>query len=963
MGRYISSLAATIRQVFAVIKLLFRGRVKLHVVSYKDYCDGKLVVTHRSQRTHSNKQILEFVADLVPHGGGDIPEAIKTALNFVHSTVNSIREASAMSTEALVLIFTDAPPHHSHTLSRYWRHERDAIQTNPTYTAGYDWLSIRRAFQVASIPVFTFHSNLDCAYRTAQSVLFYSALGPVVLVENESTTEITKATMGLLLQLMGHKFEFSDLFTCVRVWADCAAFGGDAEDAVFPDVDARLTCTRLPFQFDALPWMDEDVSPLPALFETNVEYQRMVYHVFGALVTPTNVLALTYNPILAKLWRLICKRRSDPRYASLTTTLSLCVPALTGLDKQQVQQWIHNESHAIRDTIMALTHDIGSSDRRIIVLERNTLLDSVDPADLRSLARAPTPNAIRTVQSILTHLQLVTLDDDRPTDGLIDRDGVPHFLPLDLPDIKLFSFLCHLVAPGTVFSVRGSAVVAMLCVSSNHSIMKDRAHDFLHSIRGTWLPLDVATDYPEILSVEYIKLLHRHRQFLTPNELVVYDRLYAMHRMRLAATKDVDVTVGATPVKAQLRLDIKAKCLSCNTHVSVSLMTTKDLCAICVEYGLADARAIQRKHITPVNKSHMVECTVCHCLYAVVQPELLNIAPKCFYCRQWVKPRPIAPVVECVRCLNKYLDPAHLIEAPPGDVGWTCTPCIAVAPQAATMVKTVPFKTIMESNLELSREFGWTKPKRAQEFVDLAFNQHTNYFKLYTQHHALLFGVKPAQTQRHSQDKVIVVLVDGKPIHDAESLCKALVFNVLEGSLRDVCNLCFEEFSLPQLDSACGRCPTRVCQGCIGQWYGEVKIGRVLFTSHLTCPFCRQKPQPSVWLRYNKAARELATSPMPAMKANAYYGWCSTCGKIKEMMPKSCARDVPRLAKYECDDCIAKSAIYPQCPRCKVQTERIDGCNHILCICGQNWCYACGEEFESADSTYSHMYRECQVGL
>ncbi|RHY48417.1 hypothetical protein DYB34_008481 [Aphanomyces astaci] len=487
----------------------------------------------------------------------------------------------------------------------------------------------------------------------AQSVLFYSAMGPVVLVENESTTEITKATMGLLLQLMGHKVEFASQFTCVTV--DDAKFDVGTENYVFPSMDTRLAFTKYPFQFTPLCMhMLEDVSQLPVLFESNDTYQIMVYTIFGAFFTPANVLALTYNPILAKLWRVICRRRLDPRYLLLSVKLSTCVSALTGLDKAQIKHWIeasHNHSHEIRDAILVVSNT-STTCRPCVVLERSGLVDAIDASDLRSLARVPSPGAIQTVQSTLTHLQFL---DDVPVEGEVD--GVPQYLPLDLPDTQLFSFLCHLVVPGTSFSLRGSAVVAMLCVSSNHSILSDRATSFLERIRGTWLPLELATDFAEILALEYIKLLHRNRHVMTANERTVYDRLYTMHRMRLASTKAIPVIVGEIPNKAKLRPDVKAKCRSCNYDTSVSLMVTHDTCAICVEYDAAEARSIQRKHVTPPTQSYVVECSACQCLYAVVQPHLLNIAPKCFYCRLWVKPRPVAPTVKCVQCLNQYPDP------------------------------------------------------------------------------------------------------------------------------------------------------------------------------------------------------------------------------------------------------------------------------------------------------------------
>ncbi|ETV83523.1 hypothetical protein H257_04237 [Aphanomyces astaci] len=503
----------------------------------------------------------------------------------------------------------------------------------------------------------------------------------------------------------------------------------------------------------------------------------------------------------------------------------------------------------------------------------------------------------------------------------------------------------------------------MLCVSSNHSILSDRATSFLERIRGTWLPLELATDFAEILALEYIKLLHRNRHVMTANERTVYDRLYTMHRMRLASTKAIPVIVGEIPNKAKLRPDVKAKCRSCNYDTSVSLMVTHDTCAICVEYGAAEARSIERKHVTPPTQSYVVECSACQCLYAVVQPHLLNIAPKCFYCRLWVKPRPVAPTVECVQCLNQYLDPAQLLQrtsisTTEGREGWWT--CVAVAPRAATIATEVPFQTLVTTNIAVARVFGWTKTKRSHDFVDVVFNlPHANYFKMYTQHHSLLFGTKvgPQAHERQAMQHLPLELrVGGKRVHAVDVLCDKMVADTLEGSLTDVCNLCFEEYSLPQLETACGRCPTRVCRSCADHWNGQTKRGRVVLTTHLTCPFCRQWPTANVWQRYNKPVGQLLSKGLlPPMQPQTYYGWCGTCEKVKEMMAKSCAQDAPRVARFECGDCFALNVKFPVCPTCTVQTEKTVECDHITCICGQHWCYACGSGFISGEATIHHI--------
>jgi hypothetical protein len=46
-----------------------------------------------------------------------------------------------------------------------------------------------------------------------------------------------------------------------------------------------------------------------------------------------------------------------------------------------------------------------------------------------------------------------------------------------------------------------------------------------------------------------------------------------------------------------------------------------------------------------------------------------------------------------------------------------------------------------------------------------------------------------------------------------------------------------------------------------------------------------------------------------------------------------------------------------ECPGCEVPTQKIAGCDHITCEmpkCGVDWCWACGEKFDSLE-IYRHM--------
>jgi len=42
---------------------------------------------------------------------------------------------------------------------------------------------------------------------------------------------------------------------------------------------------------------------------------------------------------------------------------------------------------------------------------------------------------------------------------------------------------------------------------------------------------------------------------------------------------------------------------------------------------------------------------------------------------------------------------------------------------------------------------------------------------------------------------------------------------------------------------------------------------------------------------------------------------------------------------------LMKSKKYQKCPGCEKIVEKRDGCNHITCICGYQFCYKCGNKY------------------
>ncbi|RQM10481.1 hypothetical protein B5M09_009425, partial [Aphanomyces astaci] len=583
-------------------------------------------------------------------------------------------------------------------------------------------------------------------------------MGPTVILPQLSSTIITEATMGLLLQLMAQTFEVTIGSNFAR---SAFTHKGEPFDQSFSAQDetdippaSSLVVTNETFVFAPLEWMKEDLNGLLPLFGRDADFRNLVMKTFEVIFRPENVLAVTYNPIFGKLWRLCCRQRLDPRLDDLTAKLSQCVPTLTGGAKVQVSQWLeesYNDSQRIRDAIAnaaplgpCFTLDIGHL--------------SMSKASIRSLARAPQPGVLEGVQNILARLQYhqsPPVYSDKEDDDLM-------YLPQSHSNEYLFSFLPHLMFPCTTLSQRGVAL------------------------------------FPEIFSAEFVQLLYRGQAYLTPFEQQVYRQLFVVHRLRLAATKDVDVVVGYTPQKDSLWPDRKARCHTCGYDTSLSLMVSPTLCAMCVTYG-DDAPTLQANTVVSGNESHIVSCHDCHGIYAVLQVAQLGTAAKCWFCRtNNISPLPPPPKISCSGCLNQFIDPAGLYRAngSPSN-GWLCPVCTD-APVRATTTTSVPFNALMRTNPHVAVVHGWTTDKVKSVFVEMVF--HTPYdsmFKLFTQKQAVLLATSP------TNDPVTVLHMamhfQGKAILQSSAIYESLKAIVLTDALRDVCNMCFEEFSLPCL--------------------------------------------------------------------------------------------------------------------------------------------------------------------
>lgn len=973
MGSFIKSLATTLPQVFDIAQILFEGSLEVRVVSYEDYCNPKIPAI-ATEFSAEPEKIMAFAARLRPSGGGDCPEATRTAFNCVIEDI-----AATQAARALVVHYTDAPPHHAVTGGTNWKRETEALKD--TELKG-SWVGMSKRLRELQVPVFTFLPNHSCNSATPR---FHALMGTVVALAATTPEAVTRATVGLLTLLTGSDFEERFTagmtlrhFDCELPWDDmendgasCGVLPGSKDGSVLGRLKAAIvpnyTIKTAPFKVEPVQFLCRDLGLLAKRFKEDVAFQDVVFRALARIFTPTNVSAVTYNPIIGTLWRLGCRMRGDERLEKLKDALSLCVTSTTGAQQAQLQEWIE-ESYDMTEEILEIVNRVPAEQHfPAFMLDPACASMLPDKKTLRSITQSPTKEVLQQVQAVLTHLMIVK---ERPK-----GEESAAYIPLAMASRDVFQLVPHLVCPGSLFSLRPSGMLAILAFLANESgPLREQAEQFLEAWKGQWIPsFEKVEDFPEIMAAEFVRLVHRVPQFLTEEEAAVYHRLYKILRLRLAKKAQFTAEVPYIPKLRDETLDHKVACTECKEMRSLSLVLADGRCAICFtaakyreagdEEGVLGFTDVAEMTNDKERRSHLVQCRteVCSALYAVVQYDKLGVAPKCYYCRE----NTVAPTYTCVTCQNRFV-------MPPGATDITeCAQCQAEPSKRATKVE-MTFGELVAQNKGMCMElFGFSD----EDVATIYSPSSGSLFKLYTRFPEI-FAERNVEEVKEAPSAVLHLNM--KPILNTAELMEKVRGELLTGSLEGLCCLCYSDCPVNALQSACGKCNTSVCSDCLGTWYRQAAPGQLVLPTHLTCPFCKRQPSGTTLKRFNRPMCTInRNQALAAWDPAMFYAWCAGCYQVKPLVAIECGGgSVPEVHDWNCEGCrraaeerrAAQALAQPSgatrsvmvtktCPACQVETEKDGGCHHMACTCGAHWCWTCGEDCTDED-IYDHLLTE-----
>ncbi|KAG2452707.1 hypothetical protein HYH02_002939 [Chlamydomonas schloesseri] len=977
MSLQLQALLPTLQQLLHVFRLTGE-EMRLGVLAYLDWCDP-----WQTRYEDNPEKLQSFIESLVPNGGGDTPEAAKTA---IWRLIEALKEPAAgngvtngdqgdgalsgtagNSSRALVLWYTDAPPHTGDGSTKSNLESEQAFLKDKG--APFDWCELCALLAAAGAVVFPIVDPLPSYNSHCPAASFMGHMAAVTGGTPLSITQHSPAAYGntsvtAVLSVLGYVTGDAQAFPDATGVAPQDDGEGNGSWTCFaaPKEESAVQAMHVKRVDVSIPALIQRAGPedsLVAKFKASESYKATVYEVFHKLMTPTAITSITYNPVFAAMWRqCICANRKDPRFQPLVDAFSCVVGGLEGGDKERMEEFLANSydrAAEIREMLSAVEQrqpalvlagcaSAGAAAADSAGAAAAAAAPPVTAKQVLELFRSCSPDSLRFVSSFLASLRVVEAGGD---------------IPLALEDGDLFSVLLHLTCPGMLLAQRNAAVLAMVAVAggAGPQQLRERAAAFLVSRRGKWIDAEL----PENFSYGFVRLALAAQaavaasgagDTLAPAELATMIRLRAAMAVKVNELTSLALQLPFTSKKTR-RPDVKHTCRSCNMRRSFTLLLPDGQCGLCAAGEVGGG--------TDDDLSYWCECRACKVHYAVERPDLLKVLPKCHGCRKGVA----VPSAPCACCGNRFAFPAASEEQQRPDGGFVCPPCAAggsVAPPPETVEVSV--REWLEAE---------PSPPRVEGFVinDLKRLWRCSAWDLAKPEAADVLVAVPAGAEKEEEQQAgggggggtTVRLWRGKPITNLAAVLAALQEWLRSGKPElGCCGMCFGDVPKNRLMSVCGRraCGAVACGRCLDSWYGGPKPGANLLPAQLHCPFCIQRPAPKVAVRHNREACGLRG--LGELEPGQHYAWCRVCYKAAVLAPRECMVEAPTVTQWACSDCAGLAGAPPAeaakpCPGCGVHTQKDGGCNHITCsACAKHWCYECGAfSADEAGEVYEHM--------
>ncbi|KAI1353886.1 hypothetical protein F5Y01DRAFT_43807 [Xylaria sp. FL0043] len=1037
MGRFLHALNDSLPKVIAV-SALTSSFARIGVLAYRDYCGGELIEWsgwYGKDGMIDRDTLIRFAKDLKPDAGGDWPEATKTALAYAHSTMRP-------EAKTIILLYTDAPPHMPWNTHANRTKEQKRLATRDLGKDSHlfaDWASAVRTLKDGDkkAQVFTI-AGYSATALTPYLFLCHETSGAFFELRSIDANTISALTMSILLAWLGvaKPGTSSKLSANLQTYKETVPRIQDELDPLAKvyfqaqSIDSVLRSREMDEESlrSVINGRDTPVQNFDKRYIADPRYRAEVVEHLDKIIEE-DVSSMAINPVFGSLWRTVCNDRTSEMRDVLISKFGVSVERIPGQDQKQIMKAWLDESYNYEAEITSIIEEVAPEDRYPCVFfdpteewstfqEDSTAaqgLGQLTRADLLEIGRSCDYRILRRLGQVLIRLTYIESEGGMPSHVKNASNTVPK-MPLALAQPKynriFWRILLHLVCPGTKLAERPAALLAALSIRMGMKPLKAAAETEMLIWSKRWNNLEI----PETWNVSCLSLIldadksyeeRRKRgelpdnsgSFLCSGDRQLFQRLVDYSLLKANMPTTLQARVGWKPEKTKVSIGPLVTCRKCNYPRSVTVMAPGVVCGLCVWDPAAfdrkpkdeSIRSNVTKEDTENNEATWVECSVtsCRAQYVVYNPEMLNVRPKCHYCRisgqaQVAQSTPAdttsenplsvnstprkgasaslstAPCVECSNCMSRVIWPYEYRPAVLCIKEFRCPACLDGRDTIVTVEPTTK---------ELADENGtaWLLRNENNKIPD-AFTSRS-LFKT-----VIASGIED-----------LASLVEVLPVSDTTELkyCGKLIRNTAEvksalwGWIRSrrteggTCSLCFSTFNKRDVRSACGRsgCQQPICNRCRQDWYGINRRGHIINVAALCCPFCRRQPAARAVSGAAAGITSLGNLRCAVEEAGSWvYAWCDSCGKAKRFMERACAQGPPpELRQWECEECAERKQKPGEappgirsCPGCGVPTERTGGCGHIACTvpdCETHWCYFCGIAVDPTQ-IYIHMDEE-----
>lgn len=980
METYIKSLKPSILQLSYLIKLLGTD-TKIALLGYKDQSDQYPIIWSK-WLDPCNPELNNFINHLDPIGGSnDFCESSKLAINIAI-------EECANTEQALVIHYTDAPPH---SKSFYFgsysqRCGNDVKEKNTLINLGYpyDWIELCNKVHEKNLSIVTICSK-NTIYNIDTNIVmaYYALLGQVLYLENPSVHDITHTTIDIILsQFKGSIITSHRSFELKKTFKNENELG---EKNAIPQLESyeyypkHKVFENFPTTGQLIKKFQENAERLTKM-ENGVGINRTVSQPYRDLVyetlnnvmnTKEGMISLTYNPIFGSLWRIVSAfARIDERSVELSNKLSR---EMGKLDTQQlavVKEWLE-ESYNREEEVHEMIKSVSvTNDSKVFIID---MKEPVTKRQLMDVMRGTADNnSTGKVIRFLSTVQVLSFKDI-PT----YKKEKMHYIPVELSSNKVMAIISHLIAPGIIMSIRPAAIISILtCLALEPSSeLYTHAAKYLEKECDSWIDIqkpELADNY----SMSFINIINQLRSkdifpgFLSERENKFYDNLTTLIKITRNLNKYITVQKPySTKNKQRQQYDHVIECKDCKKMRSFTVMHTDTQCGPC--YLVKDTSTVpivermksfnatyddtikdlQSLPTQLSDKTNLFTCESCKRYYSVINPFKLNVKPKCHFCRAGQMDRVFNISSKCVCCSNEFIDEAGILSRFDSKCG-QCT----FSNESFEDVK-ITIRDLFKKSPGLLELFGISK--RSTEYLE---SNKTLYKACTSSPPAVYF------TGVNDRDDPDDPYFWSNAYYNQQLILQILKDEINEGSTEAECLLCYNTFPLKSLKLACGNCTHQLCESCAKGWYSQNSPGNVVLETYSRCPFCKQMPKFDVIKNYNRILCQF-NNRKHKFDNTCYEAWCLTCGIISEFAAKECANDVPNLdSQFKCsvckmkDDRLDPSEFQKECPGCGVMCFKSGGCNHMTCIvdgCKTHWCWKCRwKSTPGSVGIYEHLRKE-----